>query len=78
MNDNELEFFYRERLEEDIISELHNRRDISYEEAMHLYYKSQLAKYISLGLYGIQYLDANILTDLLEKELQGHQTPNIG
>ncbi len=69
MSDNDLEHFYREHLEEDIIFCLANRKNISEEQALHLYYSSKLADRIHEGQYGIQYLDYNVLTDYLENEL---------
>ena len=70
MNSNELELFYREYLEKDIVFCLANRRNISEEQALHLYYSSKLADRIHEGQYGIQYLDYNVLTDYLENELK--------
>ena len=69
MNDRELENFYREHLEEDIIFTLSERRNISAEEAMKLYYSSKLADRIYDGEFGVQYLDPAVLTDMLEEEL---------
>lgn len=69
MTDRDLENFYREHLEEDIISLLSVRRNIPLEQAMHYYYHSKLAVRIYKGDEGIQYLDSSILTDILEDEL---------
>ena len=70
MKDRDLEEFYREHLEEDIVFCLARRRGISEEEAMRLYYSSRLCDRIHEGEYGIQYLDYHVLTDYLEEELQ--------
>lgn len=70
MSDRDLEAFYREHLEEDIIFCLAERRNIPEEEAMHLYYTSKLCDRIHEGEYGIQYLDYHVLTRYLEEELQ--------
>lgn len=69
MTDRELENFYREHLEEDIIFALAERRNITSEEAMKLYYSSRLADRIHEGEFGVQYLDPQVLTDILEDEL---------
>ena len=69
MNERELENFYREHLEEDIIFTLSERRGITAGEAMRLYYSSRLADRIHEGEYGVQYLDPAVLADMLEEEL---------
>lgn len=74
MSDRDLENFYREHLEEDIIFCLASRRNIPAEQAMNLYYSSHLADAIHEGKYGVQYLDYSVLTDLLEQELSAKQS----
>ena len=69
MNEQALEEFYREHLEEDIVFCLAERRNISESEAMRLYYSSKLCDRIHEGEYGIQYLNYRVLTDYLEAEL---------
>ena len=69
MNDKALDEFYREHLEEDIVFCLAERRKISPDAAMHLYYSSKLCDRIHDGEYGIQYLDYHVLTEFLEEEL---------
>lgn len=64
MTETELENFYREHLEEDIIFVLSEKRGISFEAAMDLYYNSALCEKISKGEYGIQYLDAAVLAEM--------------
>jgi hypothetical protein len=70
MMTNDLENFYREHLEENIIFCLSKRKGISFEEAMRLYYNSKLAQMIYNGVEGIQYLDFKVLTDYLEAEFR--------
>lgn len=70
MSEQDLEQFYREHLEEDIVFCLSQRKGISTDEAMRIYYSSKLADRIHEGEYGIQYLDYKVLTDYLEEELQ--------
>lgn len=70
MSEQDSELFYREHLEEDIIFCLSQRKGISTDEAMRIYYSSKLADRIHEGEYGIQYLDYKVLTDYLEEELQ--------
>lgn len=69
MTDSEFENFYREHLEEDLIFCLASKKNISYEKAMGLYYKSNLANMIYRAEYGIQYLDYHILADYVDKEI---------
>jgi len=69
MSEKDLENFYREHLEEDIIFCLSEKRNITTDAAMKLFYNSRLAERIHKGEFGIQYLDYSILTDLLEQEL---------
>ncbi len=70
MTDREMENFYREHLEEDIIFCLSQRHKISLEKAMEIYYSSPLAERINAGTYGIQYLDATVLADFLDENMQ--------
>ena len=74
MTDRELENFYREHLEEDIVMCLSDRMNISLDEAMRLFYHSKLAEKINKGEYGIQYLDHSILTEYLEQEISSNMT----
>ena len=72
MDANTLEKVYQENLEERLISYISEKRNISYEEAMSIYYKSDLSKKIYEGENDIQYLDYKVLADILietEKEL---------
>lgn len=69
MTDGEtLEKFYRENLDERIISELAKVKNIPLENAMDIYYTSSLAQKIAEGKNGIQYLDYRVLVEMLLKE----------
>ena len=65
MDDNYLERIYKERLEENIIALLAEKRGTSLEDAMDLYYSSNLSHKIAEGRYGIQYLDYRVLVQIL-------------
>ena len=69
MNENVLEKIYQENLSERIIAELADRKCISLEKAMDLYYNSRLANMIQLGKYDVQYLDYKVLTQMLCEEI---------
>ena len=69
MSEVEFENFYKERLEEKIICSLAKRKNIDIKTAMSAYYTSSLSRLIEQGSYGIQYLDSELLTDELEREL---------
>jgi len=72
MNEAALENVYSENLEERIISCLAEKKNLSLDEAMDVYYRSRLAKKIQQGVEGIQYLDYQVLVEILcdtEKEL---------
>lgn len=64
-NGDVLEKYYQERLEERIILRLAEVKHLSLEEAMDIYYHSQLAQKIHEGLYDIQYLDYKVLVQIL-------------
>jgi len=65
MKEDVLEKVYQENLEERIISYLSEVKGISLERAMQLYYNSKLADKIHRGEYGVQYLDYNVLVQIL-------------
>lgn len=65
MNENVLEKLYQERLEERIISRISEIQNISLEQAMDIYYGSNLSREINQGTYGIQYMDYKILAELI-------------
>ena len=60
-----LEKVYQERLEERIISHLAQVKNCSLEQAMDMYYNSELADKIHQGKDGIQYLDYKVLVQIL-------------
>ena len=65
MSEDVLEKVYQESLEERIISYLAETRQLSFEEAMRIYYSSRLANKIHNGDYGVQYLDYKVLIQIL-------------
>ncbi len=66
MDDKVLEQVYQEGLEERIIAYLAESNKISLEDAMSLYYSSNLANKIHEGCEGVQYLDYKVLADILK------------
>ena len=79
MDETALEKVYQENLEERIISCLAQQRQITLESAMDIYYHSRLANKINQGAEGIQYLDYQVLTQILcetEKDLLASGEPN--
>jgi hypothetical protein len=67
-----LERVYQERLEERIIAHLAQVKNCSLEQAMDLYYNSELADKIHQGKDGIQYLDYKVLVQILiDTEFKG-------
>ena len=72
MDETALEKVYQENLEERVISFLAQKEQLPLEKAMDIYYHSKLANKIHQGTEGIQYLDYQVLVDILcdtEKEL---------
>ena len=65
MNEDVLEKYYREGLEERLIVCLAKKANISLEQAMDIYYRSNLAEQIYEGKYGVQYLDYRVLVQIL-------------
>lgn len=63
--DEMLEQIYQENLEERIVSCLAETKSLPLERAMDLYYRSRLAEKIQHGAEGIQYLDAQVLVQIL-------------
>lgn len=60
-----LEKYYQENLEEKIIAYLAEVKHITLQQAMDIYYHSQLADKIHRGKEGIQYLDYKVLVEIL-------------
>ena len=65
VDENVLEKVYQERLEERIIAHLAQVKKCSLEQAMDMYYNSELANKIHQGKDGIQYLDYKVLAQIL-------------
>lgn len=65
MNENTLEKIYQEGLEERLIQYLAETNGISLEQAMDIYYRSNIAGLIHEGKYGVQYLDYKVLAQML-------------
>lgn len=64
-----LEQAYREALEESIVAYLSEVKDLPLEQAMDVYYSSNLSEKINEGKNDIQYLDyRNLVRILLETE----------
>lgn len=65
----QLEDFYKENLEEDIIDEISKVKGIELRNACDIYYSSKLAGQISNDSFGIENMDAKYLAeDLIENE----------
>lgn len=63
--------FYKQNLEQEIISEVAQRKNIELRDAMNIYYSSKLAEQIAEGKYGIENLNAKYLAeDLIENEAE--------
>lgn len=64
-----IDFIYKQNLEESIIEYLSEKNNIELRQAMHIYYQSKLAKQIEQGMYGIENMDYKYLAeDLIENE----------
>lgn len=69
VNKKQLEDFYKENLEEDIIDEISKLKGIELRNACDIYYSSQLSEQISSDSFGIENMDAKYLAeDLIENE----------
>ena len=61
--------FYRQNLEGDIIRYISDAKELPLEQAMDVYYRSDLAVQIQDGKYGIDNMDYKYLAeDLIENE----------
>ena len=72
MDEEYLEFSYREELDERLIAHLAEVTNLSLFQAMDLYYHSRMSDMIGHGMYGIQYLDYKVLVEMMmdtEKDL---------
>jgi hypothetical protein len=64
-----LEMFYKQNLENDIINAVSEESGITIRKAFDIYYSSKLARQIENGDYGIENMDAKYLAeDLIENE----------
>ncbi|MCI8831674.1 MAG: hypothetical protein HFG43_11955 [Lachnospiraceae bacterium] len=69
MNKKELDFWYKQSLEQSMIEYLSEIKNLELRQAMDIYYKSELSEQIEKGLMGIENLDYKYLVeDLLENE----------
>ncbi len=64
MNGDVLEKYYKEALEERVISHLAKVKNITLEQAMDIYYRSHLALKIHEGKDDVQYLDYKVLVQI--------------
>ncbi len=65
----QLEEFYKQNLENDIINAISEMKKIDLRKAFDIYYSSKLAEQISNDSYGIENMDAKYLAeDLIENE----------
>ena len=71
MDDRILEQTYQENLEERLIAYIADQRGVSLEQAMDIYYSSDLAEKIHDGVEGIQYLDYKVLGQILQETEPG-------
>ncbi|MBQ7367977.1 MAG: hypothetical protein IKA80_00305 [Spirochaetaceae bacterium] len=62
-NQEALEKVYLQELDNDIVNYLAAYKDTSLENALDIYYRSQLCAAIHQGLHGIQYLDHRVLVE---------------
>lgn len=68
-NKKNLDYIYKQNLEESIIEYLSKEKNLELRQAMDIYYHSRLAKQIEQGTYGIENMDYKYLAqDLLENE----------
>ena len=68
-NKQNIEYIYKQNLEESIIEYLSIEKNLELRQAMDIYYNSRLAKQIEQGTYGIENMDYKYLAqDLIENE----------
>ena len=69
INREQLDEFYKQNLEEDIISAISEMKRIELRKAFDIYYSSKLARQVENGSYGIENMDPKYLAeDLIENE----------
>lgn len=65
----DIDYIYKQNLEESIIEYLSKEKKLELRQAMDIYYQSRLAKQIEQGTYGIENMDYKYLVqDLIENE----------
>ncbi len=62
-NKRNIDYVYKQNLEESIIEYLSKEKNIELREAMDIYYHSRLARQIEQGRYGIENLDYKYLVE---------------
>ena len=68
-NKQNIDYIYKQNLEESIIEYLSIEKNLELRQAMDIYYNSRLAKQIEQGTYGIENMDYKYLAqDLIENE----------
>lgn len=65
MDEETLEYMYREELDERLIAYFAKVKNLSLFKAMDIYYHSRMAEMIGKGMYGIQYLDYKVLVEMM-------------
>ena len=69
VNKKQLEEFYKQNLENDIINTISEMKGIDLRKALDIYYSSRLSEQILNDRYGIENMDAKYLAeDLIENE----------
>ena len=69
VNKKQLEEFYKQNLENDIINTISEMKGIDLRKALDIYYSSRLSEQILNDIYGIENMDAKYLAeDLIENE----------
>ena len=69
INKKNIDFIYKQNLEESIIEYLSRKKNLELRQAMDIYYRSRLSKQIEQGTYGIENMDYKYLAeDLMENE----------
>ena len=69
INKKNIDFIYKQNLEESIIEYLSTKKNLELRQAMDIYYQSRLSKQIEQGTYGIDNMDYKYLAeDLMENE----------
>ena len=66
-----IDYVYKQNLEESIIEYLSEEKDLELRKAMDIYYHSRLARQIEQGTYGMENMDYKYLVeDLIENECE--------